>query len=372
MSPHTSLWMRIWTGEDPRGICWGGSARMSSCSMSSSSSQECVVHKDHRRGPSVPGEPRCWPHPKQNRLLSNEHPHHSTLNLPVPPRREWPQHQRAYWRRLWLVSQRKRCAFCTKTMLRSIAVSASFKELSMVLCLWNSLPSVWGILSTNRKSKTWRFGPARWKEPSRLQSASESHTNSGKLWMKSTPYVHFWPPCVFQMSLWNPQTPSALLTKGVCEEMMYEEIQEHYPQEFAMRDQDKYRYRYPKGEVNSTPPSSTNVIGEWFKCWMGCVFICQSYEDLVQRLEPVIMELERQENVLVICHQAVMRCLLAYFLDKTAGEEKSPTICFHTVKSFCTEMCLSPQMSCLISSVPCTPCWSWPPSLTVSLASLRL
>lgn len=48
----------------------------------------------------------------------------------------------------------------------------------------------------------------------------------------------------------------------------------------------------------------------------------QSYEDLVQRLEPVIMELERQENVLVICHQAVMRCLLAYFLDKSAGERK--------------------------------------------------
>uniref|UniRef100_A0A8D0D2G9 6-phosphofructo-2-kinase/fructose-2,6-biphosphatase 4b n=1 Tax=Sander lucioperca TaxID=283035 RepID=A0A8D0D2G9_SANLU len=36
---------------------------------------------------------------------------------------------------------------------------------------------------------------------------------------------------------------------GVCEEMMYEEIQEHYPLEFALRDQDKYRYRYPKGEV---------------------------------------------------------------------------------------------------------------------------
>ncbi|KAM9483269.1 6-phosphofructo-2-kinase/fructose-2,6-bisphosphatase 4b [Clarias gariepinus] len=80
---------------------------------------------------------------------------------------------------------------------------------------------------------------------------------------------------------------------GVCEEMTYEEIQEHYPLEFALRDQDKFRYRYPKGE---------------------------SYEDLVQRLEPVIMELERQENVLVICHQAVMRCLLAYFLDKSADE----------------------------------------------------
>lgn len=35
------------------------------------------------------------------------------------------------------------------------------------------------------------------------------------------------------------------------------------------------------------------------------------------------MELERQENVLVICHQAVLRCLLAYFLDKSAGIEGS-------------------------------------------------
>lgn len=45
----------------------------------------------------------------------------------------------------------------------------------------------------------------------------------------------------------------------------------------------------------------------------------KSYQDLVQRLEPVIMELERQGNILVISHQAVMRCLLAYFLDKGAG-----------------------------------------------------
>lgn len=52
---------------------------------------------------------------------------------------------------------------------------------------------------------------------------------------------------------------------------------------------------------------------------LSCVS-SQSYQDLVQRLEPVIMELERQGNVLVICHQAVMRCLLAYFLDKGAGQ----------------------------------------------------
>ncbi|XP_011619304.1 6-phosphofructo-2-kinase/fructose-2,6-bisphosphatase-like isoform X1 [Takifugu rubripes] len=91
---------------------------------------------------------------------------------------------------------------------------------------------------------------------------------------------------------------------GVCEEMSYEEIQENFPEEFALRDQDKYRYRYPKGE---------------------------SYEDLVHRLEPVIMELERQENVLVICHQAVMRCLLAYFLDKSADELPYLKCPLHTV-----------------------------------------
>ena len=38
--------------------------------------------------------------------------------------------------------------------------------------------------------------------------------------------------------------------QGVCEEMMYEEIQHSFPMEFALRDQDKYRYRYPKGEVS--------------------------------------------------------------------------------------------------------------------------
>lgn len=46
----------------------------------------------------------------------------------------------------------------------------------------------------------------------------------------------------------------------------------------------------------------------------------ESYEDLVARLEPVIMELERQGNVLLIAHQAVLRCLLAYFLDEPSGE----------------------------------------------------
>ncbi|KAJ8269196.1 hypothetical protein COCON_G00118030 [Conger conger] len=91
---------------------------------------------------------------------------------------------------------------------------------------------------------------------------------------------------------------------GVCEGMTYDEVKEKYPEEFALRDQDKYYYRYPTGE---------------------------SYQDLVQRVEPVIMELERRENVMVICHQAVMRCLLAYFLDKSADEMPYLKCPLHTV-----------------------------------------
>lgn len=67
------------------------------------------------------------------------------------------------------------------------------------------------------------------------------------------------------------------------------------------------------------------IVTSWLQPGSNPDLFSQSYEDLVQRLEPVIMELERQENVLVICHQAVMRCLLAYFLDKTAGDDHHDT-----------------------------------------------
>lgn len=101
--------------------------------------------------------------------------------------------------------------------------------------------------------------------------------------------------------------------------MTYEEIEEKYPMDFVARDQNKFSYRYPRGE---------------------------SYEDLVARLEPVIMELERQGNVLVVSHQAVLRCLLAYFLDKSAGKFVTIIIRFVAVvvvwfelKYFCCKMC---------------------------------
>ncbi|KAG5081071.1 hypothetical protein JHK86_005136 [Glycine max] len=60
------------------------------------------------------------------------------------------------------------------------------------------------------------------------------------------------------------------------------------------RNKDKLRYRYPRGE---------------------------SYLDVIQRLEPVIIELERQRApVVVISHQAVLRALYAYFTDRPLKE----------------------------------------------------
>ncbi|KAL2014462.1 hypothetical protein VTN00DRAFT_1987 [Thermoascus crustaceus] len=85
------------------------------------------------------------------------------------------------------------------------------------------------------------------------------------------------------------------LDSGVCDGLTYAQIAERYPEDFKARDEDKYNYRYRGGE---------------------------SYRDVVIRLEPIIMELERSENVIIVTHQAVLRCIYAYFLNMS--QEKSP------------------------------------------------
>ncbi|KAG5146319.1 hypothetical protein JHK84_031862 [Glycine max] len=71
------------------------------------------------------------------------------------------------------------------------------------------------------------------------------------------------------------------------------------------RKKDKLRYRYPRGE---------------------------SYLDVIQRLEPVIIELERQRApVVVISHQAVLRALYAYFADRPLNEIPHIAVPLHTI-----------------------------------------
>ena len=94
------------------------------------------------------------------------------------------------------------------------------------------------------------------------------------------------------------------LDSGVCDGLTYQEIKDRYPEDFAARDDDKYNYRYRGGE---------------------------SYRDVVIRLEPIIMELERSEDILIVTHQAVLRCIYAYFMKKDQAKSPWMNVPLHTL-----------------------------------------
>lgn len=92
---------------------------------------------------------------------------------------------------------------------------------------------------------------------------------------------------------------------GICDGFTYQEIQRSMPGEYAARLADKFRYRYPRGE---------------------------SYEDVIDRLDPAILEIERQRApILIVAHQAVLRALYAYFADIEAAKCPFLSIPLHTV-----------------------------------------
>ncbi|RKP10968.1 bifunctional 6-phosphofructo-2-kinase/fructose-2,6-bisphosphate 2-phosphatase [Thamnocephalis sphaerospora] len=78
------------------------------------------------------------------------------------------------------------------------------------------------------------------------------------------------------------------INPGDCDGMTKDEIRAKYPDEWANYQQDSYRYRFPRAE---------------------------SYHDLAVRVEPVILELEREkDDVLFIAHLSVLRLLYAYLM----------------------------------------------------------
>ena len=97
------------------------------------------------------------------------------------------------------------------------------------------------------------------------------------------------------------------LHAGVFDGMTYEEIQAQAPEEFALRRDNKLSYRYPRGE---------------------------SYLDVIQRLEPIVQELERlRDPVLIVAHQGILRILYAYF--QGMSRERSPyvSVPLHAIKT---------------------------------------
>jgi broad specificity phosphatase PhoE len=92
---------------------------------------------------------------------------------------------------------------------------------------------------------------------------------------------------------------------GICDGMSYKEIARLMPHEWEGRQRDKLRYRYPRGE---------------------------SYEDVIQRVDRVIIEAERQRTpVLIIGHQAVLRALYSYFQGLPVDRTPYVSIPLHTV-----------------------------------------
>lgn len=92
---------------------------------------------------------------------------------------------------------------------------------------------------------------------------------------------------------------------GICDGRTYAEIAEEHPHEYAARQADKFNYRYPGGE---------------------------SYRDVIGRVEPILLEIERQRRpVLVIAHQAIVRILYAYFLESAADACVWLPVPLHTV-----------------------------------------
>ncbi|KAI0398063.1 bifunctional 6-phosphofructo-2-kinase/fructose-2,6-bisphosphate 2-phosphatase [Xylariaceae sp. FL0594] len=84
------------------------------------------------------------------------------------------------------------------------------------------------------------------------------------------------------------RTQMSQINPGVCERLSERAIRRLYPDEIKKHELDPYHHRYPRAE---------------------------SYHDLAVRLEPIILELEREQNDLVIiAHESVLRVLYAYLM----------------------------------------------------------
>ncbi|KAF9120475.1 hypothetical protein BGX30_003156 [Mortierella sp. GBA39] len=98
---------------------------------------------------------------------------------------------------------------------------------------------------------------------------------------------------------------------GICEGLSYTQIEKGYPEEFEARRVNKLFYRYP------------GMGGE-------------SYLDVIQRLNPLIIELERMtSDVMIVTHRVVLRILLGYLMD--IDRSKMPEMDVHLHTLYCVE-----------------------------------
>ncbi len=105
----------------------------------------------------------------------------------------------------------------------------------------------------------------------------------------------------------NPQQWKCLdeINAGNMDSKTFEEFENQYPKQFQNRKDQKLNYRYPRGE---------------------------SYLDLINRIEPIIFEIERSKvPIILVSHQAVIRCVYGFFAKKLIDEIPHLKIPLHTI-----------------------------------------
>ena len=120
-----------------------------------------------------------------------------------------------------------------------------------------------------------------WTSPRQRTVASAQHLKEAGCMLRRRP----------QLSAMNP---------GVYDTLTLAEIQEKYPGEAEKHADDPFSHRFPRAE---------------------------SYHDVAIRLEPVILEIERERNdLMIIAHESVLKILLGYFMGTPAASIPSMSV----------------------------------------------
>jgi len=151
--------------------------------------------------------------------------------------------------------------------------------------------------STRRRAHhtAWPFTMTNRHASSRLSEEDEE----AEIPMSSSPDSEAFPKgdrsLIYPSTIKIVEKPQMLeINPGIWDGLTPDQAKKYYPEDWERFSKDPYSYRAPRAE---------------------------SYHDLSVRLEPTLIELEReQEDLLIIGHASVIRCLLSYLIGLPASE----------------------------------------------------